>query len=648
MPCKWYVCAPRWLLSSLFSLPSSHGQASVSSPFAPSVFAQSIPRKDGRLPYYFSHTPCSIYEAHLSLLCSSPSELGKREQRGMPLENCFPRLPRAAAKKAAGELRDKRKFSELSIHSEFAVPCTPRPSTSIPTSRKAAPAQTVAASMDEDSPVDDPRMCAAYTSDIYRHLRSMEVGSWIKIAAFFRLERMSFAFVDREVTADMRGILVDWLVQVAEEYKLLPNTLYLAVSYIDRFLSSKAISMQRLQLLGVSTMFVAAYVRMCFRHACYVNSIQHWGAQLEFLASYLAELSLVDYGCVQFLPSAIAASAVFCSGYEVSDLEDCIHAIHDLQSKRRAASLVGISENQRAEQRGTQEAMAVEENCPSPFIRAAAELPGEPSLKRKFSELSTISDATVVTCTPIPSKPRYKARKEEEGIREAASAQIAVSADGDSDPHTCATQASPMYRYLRSVEVGWFLEKDRGFFVGTLTAGMRAVLVDWLVQVAEGYRLVSGTLYLAVSYIDRFLSLNAIGRERLQLLGVSSMLVAAYVPSFMRELCELETELGCATGVFGELPRGVELDRLWLRSVLAVGDRCFSCVRCEVHTESKESSMGMKLEQCTEYRASDLKECIHGIHDLQSQRKAASLVAVSEKYKQSKKMIDTVETYRKM
>ncbi|CAD5194758.1 unnamed protein product [Musa acuminata subsp. malaccensis] len=321
----------------------------------------------------------------------------------MPLEYCFPRLPRAGAKKAARELRDKRKYSELSIHSEFAVPCTPRPSTSIPTSRKAAPAQTAAASMDEDSPVDDPRMCAAYTTDIYRHLRSMEVEAKRRPSANY------MEAIQREVTADMRGILVDWLVQVAEEYKLLPNTLYLAVSYIDLFLSSKAIRTQRLQLLGVSSMFVAAKyeeiyhpsienfcditanaynqqemktmerdILKCLKFEMGSPTIKtflrrfteaghedgkNWGAQLEFLASYLAELSLVDYGCVQFLPSVIAASAVFvarftlnpkshpwnrkleqCTEYKASDLKDCVHAIHDLQWKKRAASLVGISE----------------------------------------------------------------------------------------------------------------------------------------------------------------------------------------------------------------------------------------------------------------------------------------------------------------
>ena len=62
-----------------------------------------------------------------------------------------------------------------------------------------------------------------------------------------------------------------------------------------------------------------------------------------------------------------------------------------------------------------------------------------------------------------------------------------------------------------------------------VTANMRAILVDWLVEVAEEYKLVSDTLFLTVSYIDRFLSFNAINRHRLQLLGVSSMLIASYV-----------------------------------------------------------------------------------------------------------------------
>lgn len=64
--------------------------------------------------------------------------------------------------------------------------------------------------------------------------------------------------VQKDVTANMRGILVDWLIEVAEEYKLLSDTLYLSISYIDRFLSLNALNRQKLQLLGVSAMLIAS------------------------------------------------------------------------------------------------------------------------------------------------------------------------------------------------------------------------------------------------------------------------------------------------------------------------------------------------------------------------------------------------------
>lgn len=64
--------------------------------------------------------------------------------------------------------------------------------------------------------------------------------------------------VQKDVTPSMRGVLVDWLVEVAEEYKLGSETLYLTVSHIDRFLSLKTVNKQRLQLVGVSAMLIAS------------------------------------------------------------------------------------------------------------------------------------------------------------------------------------------------------------------------------------------------------------------------------------------------------------------------------------------------------------------------------------------------------
>ncbi|KAL0352094.1 UNVERIFIED_CONTAM: putative cyclin-A3-1 [Sesamum calycinum] len=202
---------------------------------------------------------------------------------------------------------------------------------------------------------DDPQMCGAYVSDIYEYLHNMEMEAKRRPLQDY-LEK-----VQKDVTANMRGILIDWLVEVAEEYKLLSDTLYLTVSYIDRFLSVNAINRQRLQLLGVSSMLIASkYEEISPPHVedfCYITDntyttedvvkmeadvlkslkfemgnptiktflrkftqiaqedYESSSEQLEFLGGYLAELSLLDYGCVKFLPSLVAASVIFLSRF---------------------------------------------------------------------------------------------------------------------------------------------------------------------------------------------------------------------------------------------------------------------------------------------------------------------------------------------
>lgn len=56
----------------------------------------------------------------------------------------------------------------------------------------------------------------------------------------------------------MRGILVDWLVEVAEEYKLHTETLFLSVNYIDRYLSRNDVVRGKLQLVGITAMLCAS------------------------------------------------------------------------------------------------------------------------------------------------------------------------------------------------------------------------------------------------------------------------------------------------------------------------------------------------------------------------------------------------------
>jgi len=60
-----------------------------------------------------------------------------------------------------------------------------------------------------------------------------------------------------------------------------------------------------------------------------------------------------------------------------------------------------------------------------------------------------------------------------------------------------------------------------------ITNCMRVILVDWLVEVGEEYKLCSETLYLAVNYLDRFLSCMSVLRGKLQLVGTAAVLLAA-------------------------------------------------------------------------------------------------------------------------
>ncbi|XWS33943.1 hypothetical protein CRYUN_Cryun22dG0126300 [Craigia yunnanensis] len=55
---------------------------------------------------------------------------------------------------------------------------------------------------------------------------------------------------------------------------------------------------------------------------------------------------------------------------------------------------------------------------------------------------------------------------------------------------------------------------------------MRAVLIDWLIEVHDKFDLMGETLFLTVNLIDRFLSQQTVVRKKLQLVGLVAMLLA--------------------------------------------------------------------------------------------------------------------------
>ncbi|CAK9825104.1 G2/mitotic-specific cyclin-A [Anthophora retusa] len=213
-----------------------------------------------------------------------------------------------------------------------------------------------------------------YRADIYNYLRAAETH---------HRPKPGYMVKQPDITYSMRSILVDWLVEVTEEYRLQTETLYLAVSYIDRFLSYMSVVRAKLQLVGTAAMFIAAKYEEIYppdvgefvyitddtytkKHVlrmehlilrvlsfdlsvptpltflmeyCISNNLSE---KIKFLAMYLCELSMLEGDpYLQFLPSHLAASAIafarhtlleeiwpheleLSTGYSLKDLKKCI------------------------------------------------------------------------------------------------------------------------------------------------------------------------------------------------------------------------------------------------------------------------------------------------------------------------------------
>ncbi|KAJ9509075.1 A-type cyclin [Haematococcus lacustris] len=230
--------------------------------------------------------------------------------------------------------------------------------------------------------MDDPQACSAYASAIFQHLRDSEVT--------YRINPAYLEHSQTDVNSKMRAILIDWLVEVAEEYKLCADTLYLTVNYIDRFLSLYPVQRSQLQLVGVACMWIAAKYEEIYppnvTDFCYITDNTYSKEQmvqmeetvlkrlsyeltvptaktflrrllqvcnpdelLHFLSNYLTELSLLDHSMMGFLPSEVAAASVYLanlmlkrvpwdgtlqhySGYGPQDINKCAHALGQLHA----------------------------------------------------------------------------------------------------------------------------------------------------------------------------------------------------------------------------------------------------------------------------------------------------------------------------
>ncbi|KAI0055691.1 hypothetical protein BV25DRAFT_1842792 [Artomyces pyxidatus] len=99
--------------------------------------------------------------------------------------------------------------------------------------------------------VDDPPTVSEFVLDIFEYLKVIEQMA---------LPDPNHTENHKDLAWKMRGILTDWLIQVHMRFRLLPETLLLAVNIIDRFLSARVVSLAKLQPVGITCMFLAEKV----------------------------------------------------------------------------------------------------------------------------------------------------------------------------------------------------------------------------------------------------------------------------------------------------------------------------------------------------------------------------------------------------
>jgi Cyclin, N-terminal domain len=96
---------------------------------------------------------------------------------------------------------------------------------------------------------DDPLCVTGYVEDMYNHYRAKELTTSV---------RPLYMENQPHINERMRSILVDWLVEVHLKFKLVPETLYLTINLIDRYLEKSEVSRPKLQLVGVTSLLIAS------------------------------------------------------------------------------------------------------------------------------------------------------------------------------------------------------------------------------------------------------------------------------------------------------------------------------------------------------------------------------------------------------
>ncbi|KAL5214883.1 hypothetical protein ABZP36_004035 [Zizania latifolia] len=94
------------------------------------------------------------------------------------------------------------------------------------------------------------------------------------------------------------------------------------------------------------------------------------------------------------------------------------------------------------------------------------------------------------------------------------------------NPLAATEYVEEMYKFYRENEETSCVQPDYMSSQEDINEKMRAILIDWLIEVHYKFDLMDETLFLTVNIIDRFLEKQVVPRKELQLVGVTAMFLA--------------------------------------------------------------------------------------------------------------------------
>ncbi|KAK5778352.1 uncharacterized protein PWA37_000398 [Arxiozyma heterogenica] len=104
----------------------------------------------------------------------------------------------------------------------------------------------------DSNSTNDIKMVKEYNSDIFKYFYQREP---ILSPAFnYTKDKHSMCYLRPK----LRTILVDWIVQVHEKFQCVSETLLLSINIMDRFLSTSKVSTSKLQLVAITSLFIAS------------------------------------------------------------------------------------------------------------------------------------------------------------------------------------------------------------------------------------------------------------------------------------------------------------------------------------------------------------------------------------------------------